>query len=245
MGPADPGCGKSVLTRFLINSYKKPDTEFSSTCYFFFKDNSEVNRSAVNALASVLHQLFSQNHRLIKHALPFYRQNGNTLSQLFEFLWNIFEITITDSAAGETLIFLDALDECEERTRTALVRKFASLFSSDQHKGLLKVLITSRPSTPIGDEIWRGKIDPASIKLTGENELEMEAIRSEIDLVIREKIKHFGELRKYRGIEDSAHEILLDHLLQVDNRTYLWVILVFPELERIAGSSEKKLLEAI
>ncbi|KAG6991336.1 hypothetical protein G7Y79_00053g088190 [Physcia stellaris] len=193
----------------------------------------------------MLHQLFSQNHKLIKHALPFYRQNGSTLSQLFESLWNIFEIAITDPAAGETLIFLDALDECEERTRTALVRKFASLFSSDQHKGLLKLLITSRPSTQLGDEIWRGKIDPASINLTGENEVEMEAIRSEIDLVIREKIKHFGELRKYRGIEDSAHEILLDHLLQVDNRTYLWVTLVLPELERIAGSSKKKLLEAI
>lgn len=233
---ADPGCGKSVLTRFLINSSKNSDAGSPTTCYFFFKDDSEVNRNAVNALASILHQMFVQNHWLIKHALPLYTQNGSRLNELFESLWNIFEMTITDPAAEETLVFLDALDECEEKTRTALVRKFASFYSNDQYKGSLKLLVTSRPSTPIGDEIWRGKIDPTGINLAGESEAEMEAIRLEIDLVIREKIKQFDELRKHRGIDDSAHKILLDHLLQVDNRTYLWVTLIVPELERIAGS---------
>jgi len=79
----------------------------------------------------------------------------------------------------------------------------------------------------------------------GENEAEMEAISVEIELVIREKVKRFDQLRRHRGIEDNACEALLQRLLRVENRTYLWVSLIFPELERCAGLSEKKLLQAV
>jgi hypothetical protein len=37
---ADPGCGKSVLARFLADDELKP-TESRITCYFFFKDDHE------------------------------------------------------------------------------------------------------------------------------------------------------------------------------------------------------------
>ncbi|KAL8649732.1 MAG: hypothetical protein Q9226_005454 [Calogaya cf. arnoldii] len=115
----------------------------------------------------------------------------------------------------------DTLDECEEKTRALLITKFAALFSSHE-KGLLKLLVTSRPSTPIGDRIWYEKIDPASIRLIGENKTEIKAISVEIDLVIREKIKQFNGLRQYRG-----------------------VALIFRELEKCARLSEKKLLQVI
>ncbi|KAL8798161.1 MAG: hypothetical protein Q9182_006912 [Xanthomendoza sp. 2 TL-2023] len=248
---ADPGCGKSVLSRFLVDSFKdSEDTpamlrESGIVCYFFFKDDADSNRSATNGLASVLHQLFSQDHELIQYALPAYKENGRRLAQLFESLWDIFRRIVTDSPRRKITVIFDALDECEEVTRTLLVRKLAQMFSVTEQKGFLKLLITSRPSTPIGDQLWRGKIDPASIRLTGENEDEMEAISVEIDLVIREKIKHFNELRRYRSINDSAHEALSDRLRQVENRTYLWVALIFPELERCAGRSKKMLLDII
>lgn len=259
---ADPGCGKSVLARCLVDSFQSsqggllPQDGFDPTtggcaakqgsvCYFFFKDDSEVNRNAVNALTSILHQLFAHDHALIKHALVSYKENGSRLAQLFESLWKVFQRVIADPAAGEVTILLDALDECQEASRTALLRKFAAFFSNKQRKGFLKLLVTSRPSTSIGDQIWRGKVDPTSLRLMGESEAEMQAISVEIELVIREKIKQFAALRLYRGIQDGADETLLKRLLQVENRTYLWVALIFPELERYAGFSERKLLEAI
>lgn len=269
---ADPGCGKSVLSRFLIDSFNHPrprtppsglvgpldsippeaieeaDTQSKlkkTICYFFFKDDSEVNRSSTNALTSILHQLFAQKHDLLKHALLHFKQNGSDLAKLFELLWTIFKEVIADPVAGEIVVVLDALDECAEKSREALVRKFTSLFSNAQQGAFLKLLVTSRPSTPIGDQLWREKVDPASIQLTGENEAEMEAIRIEIELVIRERVKQFDQLRRHRGIEDNACEALLQRLLQVENRTYLWVSLIFPELERCAGLSEKKLLQAV
>lgn len=269
---ADPGCGKSVLSRFLINSLKlswprtplsgvadplgwmppevteEADTQstFKKTiCYFFFKDDSEVNRSSTNALTSILHQLFTQRYDLLKHALPQFKQNGSDLAKLFESLWTIFQDIVADPVAGEIIVVLDALDECAGKSREAFVHKFTSLFSNAQQGVFLKLLVTSRPSTPIGDQLWRENIDPASIQLMGENEAEMEAISVEIELVIREKVKLFDKLRRHRGIEDNACEALLQRLLEVGNRTYLWVALIFPELERCAGLSEKKLLLAV
>lgn len=244
---ADPGCGKSVLSRHLVDSYMTRATaldEEDTICYFFFKDDADSNRSATNALASIIHQIFAQDSSPLRHALPPYRANGTKLGQIFEPLWEIFHSVVTESSNRKITIFLDALDECEKMTRNLLVPKFAELFSSPK-RCLLKLLVTSRPSTAIGDQIWHGKIDPTSIQLTGENEAEMEAISVEIDLVVREKIKQFHGLRLFRGIDDSAHEVLTERLLTVENRTYLWIALIFPELERCAGFSENKLLAVI
>jgi hypothetical protein len=56
---ADPGCGKSVLSRSIIEDYLEDSCSDVKICYFFFKDNDEQNRLD-KALCSVLHQLFSQ-----------------------------------------------------------------------------------------------------------------------------------------------------------------------------------------
>lgn len=192
-----------------------------------------------------MHQLFAQKHDLLKHALLHFKRNGRDPAKLFELLRIIFKEVIADPGAGGIIVVLDALDECAERSREALLRKFTSPFSNAQQGASLKLLITSRPSTPIGNQLWRENIDPASIQLMGENEAEMEAISTEIELVIREKVRWFNQLRRYRGIEDNACEALLQRLLQVENRTYLWISLIFPELDRCAGLSEKKLPQAV
>jgi hypothetical protein len=61
----DPGCGKSVLSKFLINDYRSWMWTDTSICYFFFKDDSNENKSAILALCAILHQLFRQNHSLL------------------------------------------------------------------------------------------------------------------------------------------------------------------------------------
>jgi hypothetical protein len=49
----------------------------TSICYFFFKDDSDENRSAIHALCAILHQLLRQNHSLLKHAVAEYKSNGD------------------------------------------------------------------------------------------------------------------------------------------------------------------------
>ena len=152
---ADPGCGKSVLSKFLINDYKSTKSMDTSICYFFFKDDSEENKSATHALCALLHQLFSQNNALLAHAIPEFKRNGDKLPQLFDTLWRIFITATADRHAGRVICILDALDECAESTRLPLIRKFAGFHSNPNATARLKFIVTSRPNTPIGDVFWR------------------------------------------------------------------------------------------
>src|SRR4029077_8281505 len=56
---ADPGCGKSVLAKYLVDSVL-PTTESRTTCYFFFKGDFEDQRTVISALCCILRQLFMQ-----------------------------------------------------------------------------------------------------------------------------------------------------------------------------------------
>jgi hypothetical protein len=60
---ADPGCGKSVLSKSLIDNELQA-SETDAICYFFFKDNEEQN-SIATALCAIL-------HRLLERCLPVY-----------------------------------------------------------------------------------------------------------------------------------------------------------------------------
>lgn len=151
-----------------------------------------------------------------------------------------------DPDATRTICVLDALDECAEPSRLPLINKLADFYSNLNIDIPLKFLITSRPNTAIQNEISRRRsLDLESIQLTGENETEINAIITEINLVIRARVEEFRLLRSQRKIRDNAHLAIQKQLDQIDNRTYLWVALIFPELENNAGLAEKKLLKII
>ena len=240
---ANPGCGKSVLARFLTEDLHK-NNEGMYICYFFFKDDSETNRSANHALCAVLHQIMCYDSTMVKPALNAYASNGKQLPHLVESLWKIF-VAIIEALDRPLLCVFDALDECEQSSRLNLLAKLAPLFGNGSHSHKLKIVMTSRPNTPTGDAIWRHGVDPMSIQLTGEREVESQAIASEIDLYVIEKIRRFEDLRRHKYINDDAHEVLKQKISSIENRTYLWVALIFPELEKNAGLSKTRLSNII
>jgi len=240
---ANPGCGKSVLARSLVDESCRMATE-SQIYYFFFKDDTEKNRNVNHALCALLHQLIYRDKSLLRHAMDAYYSNGEQLPNLVEPLWKIL-LAILKGLSEPVIFLFDALDECTESSRIVLIQKLAMLFSHEPDNSKLKVIMTSRPNTPIGHAIWEHGVNPVSIQLTGEREVESQAISEEIDLYIDAKIRQFKELRAYRNIHDEAHEILHERLKSVENRTYLWVSLIFPELELHAGVSKTKLLGLI
>ena len=68
---ADPGCGKSVLSRYLVDRRGELLTLSSQApiiCYFFFKDGDVDRASADKALCAILHQLIMQEPELYKYA---------------------------------------------------------------------------------------------------------------------------------------------------------------------------------
>ena len=220
-----------------------------SICYFFFRDDSGENKSVLHALCAMLHQLFIQNHTLLKHAMTAYDSNGAQLPQLFGSLWSILLEAATDPNSGGIFCIIDALDECDESSCEELIRRLAEFHSNTSRMAKIKFLITSRPNAFItrvfSQHFSRHNQDLASVKLMGEDEAEMEEICTEIGLVIDAEVKGFKKRRSSYGIDDDADVAVQQQLKKIENRTYLWTALIFPELDKVIEYAEEELLEAI
>lgn len=187
---ADPGCGKSVLSKFLVNE-ALPSIRKRTVCYFFSKDDYPDQKRSTIAIASIIRQLLmAQPHLLSDSLLDKMETDGERLVESFRGLWGILMDITTSSDSGEIICVMDALDECEEKGRKELMDAVRVLYSRDNDSRKLKFLLTSRPYGHIRSELLRR--ENRIIHLSGENENEVESISREINLVISKKVKGIG-----------------------------------------------------
>lgn len=242
---ADPGCGKSVLARSLI------DNEFRSTnthtiCYFFFKDNEEQN-SLTTALCAILHQLFDAQPQLLRYAMASWNKNGQKLqSEVYE-LWRILQTAVTSTDGYRVTVVIDALDETCQKDRQILIELLHTFYSQSSRLALrrscLKFLVTSRPYNEIEDDFKRIRPHLPMIRLHGE--LENDKIHEEINLVVRLKV---AALAVENDLSRNTTEKLKQKLLKMKHRTYLWLYLAIGEVENIFKRSfqpNSELIESI
>ena len=155
---AKPGCGKSVLSKCLVEEKLATlDPQHATICYFFFKDVSPDSRSITEALSAILHQLFTRIPNLVEHALSAFDDDGAEISSMFSAMWEILENAAADLRAGEIVCVLDALDECEEAQQITLIEKLKAFHSKAEDSGVrkqkLRFLLTSRPYRNIQNTI--------------------------------------------------------------------------------------------
>jgi ankyrin repeat protein len=226
---ADPGCGKSVLAKSLVDQYLRP-TEDRVCCFFFFKDDNDKQTNINYALSALLHQLFSQKRSLLNHALREYEVEGPQLVQSFHKLWSILLKATSDPDAGEIVCILDALDECEELGRYQIIEALNTLYKQTTVSGQsasgpsasqLKFIVTSRPYYDIERRFKALTHQFPTIRLQGEQE--SEAISREISVVIKWRV---SELGNELGLETSEQSTLEEELSRVEHRTYLWLRLI-------------------
>lgn len=224
---AGPGCGKSVLSRALVDEQRLSTHVTTSTvCHFFFKDGDQRRMSSTNALCAILHQLFTKDPtgNLIELALPNYRKNSEKLMENLSELWGILESCAKSSNAGEIICLLDALDECNRDSRMELIEQLKSFYTeqarSPSRPSKLKFLITSRPYDDL-EASFRMFSDTATyLRFDGDDKSEQ--IGREINLVIDARICDIGY-----GLTDEGRRIISERLKSMENRTYLWLHLTF------------------
>ncbi|KAH7108965.1 hypothetical protein EDB81DRAFT_769315 [Dactylonectria macrodidyma] len=241
---ANPGSGKSVLAKYLVDS-ELQTTKSRTTCYFFFKDDFEDQRSAKSALSCILHQLFTQREDLFSDKIVkrFEAYKAHLTSSLDE-LWDVLLITSQDKNAGELVCILDAFDECEDQEQLKLahaLRKFYNPESDTKNNVNLKFLVTSRPY----DKIGRG-FQPLNvpglpvIRLKGESDTEISKIAQEIDVYIEHKV---SRIRADLYLKPDEEQLLLQELRRVPNQTYLWVYLTLELIESDINIDKTKIRE--
>ncbi|KAJ1328888.1 ankyrin repeat domain-containing protein 50 [Microdochium nivale] len=215
---ADPGCGKSVLAKYLIDHGLPRST---TICYFFFKDQDQ--NTVRQALCALLHQLFSQKPSLIEHAINQKGKDGDGLINSTESLWMVLRNAIRDPQAGPVIMVLDALDECAESDFADLVWNVESQFRSGQPGyGKLKYLLTCRPYDQVVSKFHSLLEAFPNIRIPGEEE--SEAISKEVNRVITHRVNQLSEKMRL-SLQLKRH--LEEGLQETTHRTYLWVYLVF------------------
>jgi hypothetical protein len=215
---ADPGCGKSVLAKYLIDHGLPRST---TICYFFFKDQDQ--NTVRQALCALLHQLFSLKPSLIEHAMPQFRKDGQGLINSTESLWKVLRNAIKDPQAGPVIMVLDALDECAESEFTDLMRNIESQFRGDPlGHGKSKYLLTCRPYKQIVSKFRHLLGDFPNIRIPGEEE--SKTISQEVNRAITHRVNQLP-------LSPNIKSHLEKRLRKISHRTYLWAYLVFDYLE--------------
>jgi len=226
---ADPGCGKSVLAKHLVDSVLLT-TKPRVVCYFFFKDGFSDQINVTIALCCILHQIFKQRRSLLSSAIvDQFDAGGETITQSFSELWKMLINVAKDESAGEIICLLDAVDECESKGRSQLAEALCRLYGATTNFNL-KFLLTSRPY----DEIRRSfqPLDAAElpmIRLSGEDSAEILKIAGEISIFVKARAQ---DLAIRLRLTESEHGVLLQQLMRVPNQTYLWVHLTLDIIEK-------------
>ncbi|KAI0547867.1 hypothetical protein F4679DRAFT_344417 [Xylaria curta] len=217
---ADPGCGKSVLTRYLIDEALPRS---STICYFFFKDQDQ--NTLGQALCALLYQLFCYRPYLVRHAMLKYTKYGQNLVGSTPSLYEIFEKAGKDPVTVPLIIVLDAMDECAESDIVRLVGVLQYL----SKRAEVKVLLTSRSHQIMDHKVSHfQEVFPnvPYIHLTGAHESDEN--REEIHYLIKHRIEQMATDRR---LSKRTKQLLTKRLLETPHPTYLWVYLVFEYLK--------------
>jgi len=243
---ADPGCGKSVLAKHLVDSILQTP-ESGTVCYFFFKDDFADQRSVASALSCILYQLFQKRRSLLSgrilDRLDPMGGGGRATNVSFSDLWETLVDVAKSKDAGEIICLLDAIDECEDQGQSELSRALCQLYGRREIAAdfNLKFLLTSRPydSIRIGFRPLDFQDLPV-IHLSGESDAEVKKISKEIDAVIQARVCN---IRDKRHLTQRQEDILLQQLTRIPNRTYLWVHLTLDLVEKAITADEARIQE--
>ncbi|KAF2107825.1 hypothetical protein BDV96DRAFT_505443, partial [Lophiotrema nucula] len=225
---AGPGCGKSVLTKSLIKdgllTTKRSTTNIA---HFFFKEGDINRNSTSSAMCRLIHQILVQDpsKKLLQNASERGYTTDASLAKDLGQLWGILEDIVSSSDSGDTILVLDALDECSRTDRVHLLKILQEFFEGNKAEDssiVLKVFITSRPY----DDFKLGK--PRKINPLAEytTHIVFPNVSKDINLVIDARIRTIAS-----EIPPTQREAISKHLRGRQDRTFLWLSLTFKYIE--------------
>ncbi len=235
---APPGTGKSVLARSIIDELRDQHSGDYIICHFFFKDSSPIQSSAVYAVRALVHQVLRELPvTAFQLAEEMATVSIDAMLSDFATLWGIFVRAVRSPEAQSKRVacILDALDECEGRGRDRLI-DFIDEHSQGPQLSSLKLLVTARPYESILNSFGRFQSHFINLE-TGDDEIAK--ISEEINLVIDERLEQLATRKRNRPPPNVIEEIR-KKLRSTQNRTYLWLRLIFELLDKNWKNTSQK-----
>ncbi|KAK2767158.1 ankyrin repeat protein [Colletotrichum kahawae] len=238
---ADPGCGKSVLSKFLVDEVLISN-EQQITCYFFFKEDFVDQKNASAAICAILRQLFVRNSELMTETvLHRFESDGTHLLKSFRGLLEILISLVAENKMRVQCI-VDALDECEETDRREFITALTELYSNDAQEHNLKFIVTSRPYIQIQRGFRKLESRWPTIHLRGEDDAQAALISDEVDIFANRRI---DEISQYVGLTEDETLFLRSQVMRTKSRTYSWVKLTLDVVENMCSFTKEAIHEVL
>lgn len=233
----EPGCGKTMLSAYLADYLRqdRDDSNKPQVFLFFCDDKIKSQRDATAILRGILYQIIQQQPKLIKHVKKRFEMDGPSFAISFPALWELFLKVVSDAGLGAVGVIVDAIDECEARTRNSFLDAVMQLLNDSQNKtkpskNLIKFLITSRPSLGNYYDLT------GSIKSRLSIEQNQNAISRDVKLVIQSKV---GDISNKFHCNEETKNYLEQLLYSKSDQTFLWLNMVLHSLQVSPRASKK------
>ncbi|TQN70161.1 Vegetative incompatibility protein HET-E-1, partial [Colletotrichum shisoi] len=229
----NPGTGKSTMAIFLAEELSEAfsATDGKTLAYFFCDSTFDKRNTATSVIRGLILQLVQQHPQLLDYLLPKYNERGATLFNSFDALWGILLEVAADKNTGQKYCIIDALDECDPESQTALLQQLKEDFRGLKAPPNLHILVTSRPYDEIRDHLDTfANMDLASYPDSKED----------VERCIKEKTADLAEMKRYT----DNFRTQVSHLLgEKAEGTFLWVGLACKELEGVPSKDAVKTLQ--
>ncbi|KAF7914964.1 hypothetical protein EAE99_010385 [Botrytis elliptica] len=231
----NPGTGKSTLMKLLFEEAKlkaKGDSLKITLSFFFLARGTIEERTTTGLYRSLLHQLFEKMIEL-RDSLEWMTADGargierNGWSEAA--LKQTLKHAVAKIGSRSLMIFVDALDECDQKQASGMVSFFEELCElAEVSQVSLQICFSSRHYPTI-------------------------VIQKGMEITLEDEIGHMEDIQHYiksklRLGKSKQAEALRSEILQKSSGIFLWVVLVLDILnsEYTSGSiSTKKISERL
>jgi hypothetical protein len=209
----------------------------ASACltFFFCQGTDSRLNNATAALKGLIYLLLVQQPLLISHLRRKYNHAGPRLfedANAFYALSEIFKDMLHDPGLRGAYVIIDALDECE----TGLLQLLDFIVKNASTSRHVKWLVSSRNTHNIEGRL---RLDDTRMRLS--LELNARHVSYAVDIYIDYKISQLASLKCDRKLQEEVRDRV--HLKA--NGTFLWVALVFKELQDVQSWDVLQVVEEI
>jgi hypothetical protein len=213
------GTGKTMLLIGIIRELSDQPAALSPNVAHFFCQGTgdKTYNNATCILRSLIWILLVQQPDLISHLRPMYKHKGASLfsdRNALVTMSRVFTSMLKDPSLSPVYFVVDALDECEEGREDLIQLISITLTLSDK----VKWLVSSRPEVDLKS--------PATV------ELDTQSLERPVNAYINYKLFN---LQGRDGYDTNTLAEVSGEIRQRARNTFLWVALVFKELNSVEG----------
>ncbi|CAG8381786.1 unnamed protein product [Penicillium salamii] len=218
----DPGKGKTMLLCGIIEELILLHEDTATVSFFFCQATDMRINSATSVLRGLIYSLVEKFPSLLRHVRARYDSAGKDLFEdinAWSALISIFTQILEDSSLKSTFFVIDALDECRDGLQDLL-----DLIVENSTTQKTRWVVSSRNEYEITECLDSAtQVAPVSLEL---NEA---SVSEAVNAFIQHKVDSLAKKKRY---DEKITAIVKHHLLSNSQDTFLWVALVWKNLDQ-------------